>query len=69
MQWEYCTVVYGADRGKIRKILFNGQELSEQRGKSWAEYLNKLGKEGWEMTGTTDLLGASTLYFKRPIQN
>lgn len=68
--WEYCTVSYSMNKhGKINKIAFNGQKLTEQEGNSWVEYLNELGKKGWEMIGVTTDFGVRTHYFKRLIQN
>ena len=50
-QWEYCIVEYNGYFYQINYLYFNGQELKEWEGKSFVLFLNRLGEQGWEMSG------------------
>ena len=59
-RWEYyhCTVMHRQNRYWV-----NGQEL----GQPYHEWLNTLGRDGWELVSTQDGGVAVLLYFKRPL--
>ena len=66
-QWEYAIVKPGGD-GNIALYrdgkAIGGTTLSSYDHPNLAEYINNLGKEGWELAGVA---GDGTLYFKRQI--
>ncbi len=65
-KWEYLILDYGLN--KARSV--NGHEIPswQRQSLSLADYINKLGEDGWEMTGslTADDYTFGRLFFKRP---
>ena len=69
-KWEYMWIYVTDEKGK-QVYVANGQRLEAQ---SYAEALNALGKEGWELVAIVppSLVGAPTHAFvqfclKRPV--
>jgi hypothetical protein len=70
-KWEYLTVqlgAFGLASYKSAPQYVNGQELTDWKIVPLNVYLNQLGSEGWEMSGTTTLWfsdHSTPLFFKR----
>ncbi|HEX9036101.1 MAG TPA: hypothetical protein VF808_03835 [Ktedonobacterales bacterium] len=66
-QWEYLVLDFGLNRARS----VNGHEIPywQRQPMSLSEYINQLGAEGWEMTGslTGEDYNFGRLFFKRPI--
>jgi hypothetical protein len=68
VKWEYKVVrAYG---GVV--MLTNGQEVgkivnNQPVGQLLYEYLNELGKEGWEVAGMAETRGGIELVLKRTV--
>lgn len=67
-KWEYLNIsldwIFGHTRANIYS---NGKKIVDDYEPDVYKYLNKLGKEGWELVSV--LKGdADYLYFKRPIE-
>ena len=70
-KWEYVSIEIKYNGNRVDYIESNGKEVLGKvlRADSY-DYLNKLGKEGWEMVGA----GISSnethgyYFFKRPIE-
>ena len=70
-EWEYIEVtVPMRDDGKSVRIYLNGEEsLPESKTSVLYEFLNKLGKQGWEMVSFAFYPNRTAFYyFKRPVQ-
>jgi len=70
-KWEYIEVTAPMrDDGKSVHIYLNGVEaLPESRPGVLYDYLNKLGKEGWEMINFAFYPTKTAFYyFKRPLE-
>ncbi len=65
-KWEYLILDFGLN--KARSV--NGRELVswQRQPESLADYINKLGEDGWEMTSslTGEDYNFGRLFFKRP---
>jgi hypothetical protein len=64
-KWEYLTI--RVTSGQLYTV--NGERLKDiQKGRPYVEYLNQLGDQGWEVTGTgsVGLLGLGDIILKRP---
>ena len=71
-KWEYLTVqlgYFGFNNDKFAPQFVNGKELPDWKRRSLSEYLDQLGKEGWEMSGAMSTWSGTVnhLFFKRPI--
>ena len=66
-RWEYMEVVF-RDYGGYRPRYVNGEEQSGWKKEAVIhEYLNQLGKEGWELVGVGSRHNDEMpTYFKRP---
>ena len=69
--WEYLTVQLGASGLKNDRLAvqyLNGQELRDWKNVPLTQFLNQLGGNGWEMTGTLSSGNGAITYliFKRP---
>jgi hypothetical protein len=67
-QWEYLVVtVKGMDSDRAVYAV-NGEKLQNFPLPKIHLLINRLGEEGWEMTGSTDCdsYSVSDLFFKRP---
>jgi hypothetical protein len=69
--WEYLTVqlgTYGIKNDKLAVQYLNGQELRDWKNVPLNQFLNQLGGNGWEMTGTLSSSSGTINYliFKRP---
>jgi hypothetical protein len=68
-KWEYIEVTAPMrDDGQSVRIYLNGEEaLPESKTSVLYDFLNKLGKEGWEMVGLAFYPNKTAFYyFKRP---
>jgi hypothetical protein len=71
-RWEYLTVkleVTGFNNSTLAPQSVNGQMLNDWKKIPLHEYISLLGADGWEMTGTTNIIygsGFYFLFFKRP---
>jgi hypothetical protein len=72
--WEYLTVLVSPevlDYEEIHPKSVNGQELKNWKKIDLNTFLNQLGGDNWEMTGTISIsvgearAGANYLFFKR----
>lgn len=65
-KWEYLILDYGLNRARA----VNGHEIPfwQRQPVPLVDYINKLGNDGWEMTGsiTADDYNFGRLFFKRP---
>ncbi|HEX2998610.1 MAG TPA: hypothetical protein VHP14_27565 [Anaerolineales bacterium] len=70
-KWEYIEVTAPMrDDGKSVRIYLNGEEtLPESRVSVLYDFLNKLGKEGWEMINFAFYPNRTAFYyFKRLVE-
>jgi hypothetical protein len=70
-EWEYIEVTAPLrDDGKSVRVYLNGEEvLPESKTSVLYDFLNKLGREGWEMVGFAFYPNRTAFYyFKRPVQ-
>jgi hypothetical protein len=70
-KWEYIEVTAPMrDDGKSVRVYLNGTEaFPESRPDVLYDYLNKLGKEGWEMINFAfHPTRTAFYYFKRPVE-
>lgn len=70
-KWEYIEVTAPMrDDGQSVRVYLNGEEaLPESRISVLYEYLNKLGKEGWEMVSFAFYPNKTAFYyFKREVE-
>jgi hypothetical protein len=68
--WEYLTVrveVTGFNNNTLAAQSMNGQVLNDWKKIPLHQFISQLGADGWEMTGTVSIYGASHhfLFFKR----
>lgn len=69
-KWEYMVIrIYG---GAV--MLINGQEVgsmvaNQPVGEMQYEYLNRMGEEGWEVSGMAGVRGGTDVVLKRPFMN
>lgn len=65
-KWEYLILDFGLNRARSA----NGHEIPnwQRQPVTLVEYINKLGEDGWEMTGsiTGEDYNFGRLFFKRP---
>lgn len=69
--WEYLTVqlgTFGIKNDKLAVQFLNGQELRDWKSVPLTQFLNQLGANGWEMSGTLSSPNGNINYliFKRP---
>ena len=66
-KWEYTQLQVGyTSEGFARLIHRDGKQVySDKKGMLMTEYLNKLGRDGWEMINAEN---NEVFYFKRPIE-
>jgi hypothetical protein len=70
-KWEYIEVtVPMRDDARAVRIYRNGEEaIPESMPSVLYEFLNKLGKEGWEMVSVAFYPNRTAFYyFKRPVE-
>jgi hypothetical protein len=70
-KWEYIEVTAPMrDDGKSVHVYINGEEaLPESTTSVLYDFLNKLGKEGWEMVNFAFYPNKTAFYyFKRPVK-
>lgn len=70
-KWEYIEVTAPMrDDGKSVRIYLNGEEaLPESKSSVLYDYLNKLGREGWEMINFAFYPNKTVFYyFRRPVE-
>ena len=70
-KWEYIEVTAPMrEDGKSVRVYLNGEEaLPESRSSALYDYLNKLGKDGWEMINFAFFPNRTAFYyFKRAVQ-
>ncbi|HEX2995803.1 MAG TPA: hypothetical protein VHP14_13340 [Anaerolineales bacterium] len=70
-KWEYIEVTAPMrDDNQSVRIYLNGEEaLSESRTSALYDFLNKLGREGWEMINFTFYPNRTAFYyFKRAVK-
>ncbi|MGI9061018.1 MAG: hypothetical protein ACR2H5_20845 [Ktedonobacteraceae bacterium] len=70
-KWEYLEVnltIFGFNNANIAAQFVNGQPLKDWKRVPLNEFINRLGADGWEMSGTISITygGHSALFFKRP---
>jgi hypothetical protein len=66
-RWEYLTVEidsFGIDGKHYAAHYINGAELRDWKKTPLHDFINRLGVDGWEMTGTI-ILYRTSLFFKR----
>ncbi len=63
-KWEYLMVTCTPRENTVAAV--TGPR--PPKGVTLATYLQRIGTEGWELTGTTgDMAGVAVLFFKRPM--
>ena len=70
-EWEYIEVTAPMrDDGKSVRIYLNGEEtLPESKSSALYDYLNKLGRDGWEMVNFAFYPNKTAFYyFKRAVK-
>ena len=70
-KWEYIEVTAPMrEDGKSVRVYLNGEEaLPESRAAALYDYLNKLGKEGWELVSVAFYPNRTAFYyFKREVE-
>ncbi len=72
-KWEYLDIQLGAFPSGLNNVVtaprfVNGQELKDWKKIALHDFINQLGMDGWEMTGTFNPTPsqADHLFFKRP---
>jgi len=68
-KWEYMGVTFHMEGGISRPRRINQNELPNwKRGPSIWDYLNQMGREGWEVVTMPDYtVSPFTVLLKRPI--
>jgi len=69
--WEYLTVqlgTFGIKNDRLAVQFLNGQELRDWKSVPLNQFLNQLGGNGWEISGTLSSSNGTINYliFKRP---
>ncbi len=68
--WEYVVITCSQDFNNYRPTYYNNSELPNwKKNPSMPDYLNDLGKEGWELVSTLPIgpqTGQLKLFLKRP---
>ena len=66
-KWEYIQLQVGyTSEGLARLIHKDGKQVyADRNGMLLTEYLNKLGRDGWELVNIVD---NTVFYLKRPIE-
>ena len=70
-KWEYLEVkltIFGFNNENMTAQFVNGQPLKDWKRVPLHEFINRLGADGWEMSGTISIYGSSDnrLFLKRP---
>lgn len=70
-KWEYLEVnltIFGFNNENMAAQFVNGQPLKDWKRVPLHEFINRLGADGWEMSGTISITygGKNCLFFKRP---
>ena len=66
-QWEYRLVSTKTNQNGLVVISVDLKELNETTLPKTLDYLNQLGREGWEIIGTATTLYMTQYILKRPL--
>jgi hypothetical protein len=64
-QWEYLVVEQGLTGREVFAVAVNGQDVPLSKRVRLYDYINALGKQGWEMVGVASWGSKPLLYFKK----